>query len=627
MWFGRSWSLLLVLLFASAAWVACTTLSDRETTPEPSVVTAQPVRTAPVATASPDEPVDLDEAEEAAPAQPEAQVPAVRTRPVRERARDRKKRQAKTRAHEVMKSGGPGLSGLGQGGGGYGKAVGRGAVGHAYGAGVSTPPMGATVGGLGSDDRFDREAYDHLTDNPFKDPVTSPLSTFSIDVDTASYSNVRRFLEMDRLPPKDAVRIEELVNYFPYGYAPPDGEAPFSSHVELTSCPWAPTHRLVRIGLRGKDVSVAERPAANLVFLLDVSGSMGTPQKLPLLKRGMKLLVEQLNGNDRVTIVVYAGAAGLVLPPTSGRDKATILAALDHLSAGGSTNGGAGIQLAYQKAREQHIEGGINRVILATDGDFNVGISGQGALVRLIKKQAKTGTFLSVLGFGMGNYQDARLEKIADKGNGNYAYIDTLREARKVLVEQMSGTLITIAKDVKIQVEFNPHRVAAYRLIGYENRILAARDFNDDKKDAGEIGAGHTVTALYEIVPSGQVIDVPGIDPLKYQRPRPAAPTGSEELLTLKLRYKQPEGHKSTKIEFPVVDRGASWREASADLRFAAGVAAFGMLLRDSKHKGDASWATVMDLVDGARAHDPGGYRAELAMLVGKARRLSAKSR
>ena len=347
-----------------------------------------------------------------------------------------------------------------------------------------------------------REAYDRIHDNPFKLVRQEPLSTFSIDVDTASYANVRRFLNQNQLPPPDAVRIEELVNYFRYDYAQPRGEHPFSVSVDLAQCPWAPTHRLARVALKGREPDLARRPASNLVFLLDVSGSMGDANKLPLVMKSMKLMVDQLGENDRVAIVVYAGASGLVLPSTTCDRKEQVLAALDRLRAGGSTNGGAGIQLAYRTAIANFIKGGTNRVILATDGDFNVGVS-SGDLIRLIEKKAKSGVFLTVLGFGQGNLQDATMEEISGKGNGTYAYIDSIREARKVLVEQIGGTLLTIAKDVKIQVEFNPARIGAYRLIGYENRVLRNQDFNDDKKDAGEIGAGLTVTALYEVVPRG----------------------------------------------------------------------------------------------------------------------------
>ena len=393
---------------------------------------------------------------------------------------------------------------------------------------------------------FNTEAYDRIEDNRFLEVSNNPLSTFSIDVDTASYANVRRFLQRGTLPPKDAVRIEEMLNYFSYDYPVPSGEGPFSASVEVAQAPWALEHRLVRIGLKGKEVAMKNRPSSNLVFLLDVSGSMQPSNKLPLLKKAMRLLVDRLGEKDRVAIVVYAGASGLVLPSTSADQKERILAALENLEAGGSTNGGSGIRLAYQTAVSHFISGGINRVILATDGDFNVGTTNQGDLTRLIEDNARSGVFLTVLGFGMGNYKDSTLEKLADMGNGNYAYIDNINEARKVLVDEINSTLITIAKDVKIQIEFNPLQVSAYRLIGYENRLLRQEDFNDDTKDAGEIGAGHTVTVFYEIVPAGRGLSIPGVDPLKYQTPMGTTEVAqSGELLTLKLRYKQPDGQTS----------------------------------------------------------------------------------
>ena len=469
------------------------------------------------------------------------------------------------------------------------------------------------------------EGYDHLTDNPFLSVGPNPLSTFSIDVDTASYSNVRRFLNQGSLPPADAVRIEELINYFNYDYDAPTGDDPFATHMEIAGCPWAPDHRLARIGLKGMQIAEEDRPASNLVFLLDVSGSMSSANKLPLLKEAMKLLTNQLGENDHISIAVYAGAAGLVLPSTACDDDQAILEALDMLQSGGSTAGGAGIQLAYETATENFIEGGINRVILATDGDFNVGISDRGSLVRMIEDKAKSGVFLTVLGFGMGNIKDSTLEQLADKGNGNYAYIDSIDEARKVLVEEMGGTLVTIAKDVKIQVEFNPDQVAAYRLIGYENRLLAAEDFNDDTKDAGEIGAGHTVTALYEIVPVGVEIDLPGVDELKYQRPSdPVRGPSSDELLTLKLRYKQPDGDTSKLLVFPITDDGDDYVSASDDFKFAAAVAGYGMLLRDSPHKGTTTFPGVIELAGEGLGEDRHGYRAQFLELARKAAQLKA---
>jgi Ca-activated chloride channel family protein len=468
------------------------------------------------------------------------------------------------------------------------------------------------------------EAYTYITDNPFLTVAQNPLSTFSIDVDTASYSNMRRFLTQNTRPPVDSVRIEELINYFSYNYAPPSPteDKPFAAHIESATCPWKPDHRLVRIGLKGKIVSQEKRPPSNLVFLIDVSGSMQDQNKLPLVQQSMRLLVEQLAENDRVAMVVYAGSSGLVLPSTTGDNKEVILQALDRLSAGGSTHGSAGIQQAYEVAVANFIKGGSNRVILCTDGDFNVGVTSQGDLQRLIEEKAKSGVFLSVLGFGMGNLKDSTMETLADKGNGNYAYIDTLNEAKKVLVEQMTGTLITIAKDVKIQVEFNPAQVNAYRLIGYENRLLAKEDFNDDTKDAGEIGAGHTVTALYEVVPAGKTVNAPGVDPLKYQRPAEqvdAKLTGSKELLTLKLRYKQPDGATSKLLEYPYTDTDRSFGKASTDFQFASAVAMFGMILRDSPHKGGATLPGVIEVAESNLGADTEGYRREFVDLAKKA--------
>lgn len=464
---------------------------------------------------------------------------------------------------------------------------------------------------------FNTEAYDRVVDNPFLRATQNPLSTFSIDVDTAAYANLRRFLSSGAPPPKDSVRIEEMVNYFAYSYSPPKNSDPFSAQVEVASAPWKPEHRLVKIGLKGREIAQDKRPPSNLVFLIDVSGSMQPPNKLPLIKRGLPLLVEKLTENDRVAIVVYAGASGLVLPSTTCDHKAKILNALENLEAGGSTNGGSGIQLAYDTAIANFIRGGTNRVILATDGDFNVGVTNQGELTRLIEERAKSGVFLSVLGFGMGNYKDSTLEKLADKGNGNYAYVDSLQEARKVLVEEMGGTLITIGKDVKIQVEFNPALVGAYRLIGYENRILRAEDFNDDTKDAGEIGAGHTVTALYEVVPTGKEGALPGIDALKYQKPvEVTREPKSGELLTLKLRYKEPDGATSKLMQVAVTDRGIAWVQASRDFKFVSAVAAFGMILRDSPYKGNATLGNVLELAEEGKGEDKQGYRAEFIGLV-----------
>ena len=475
---------------------------------------------------------------------------------------------------------------------------------------------------------FNTEAYDRIEDNRFLEVSNNPLSTFSIDVDTASYANVRRFLQRGTLPPKDAVRIEEMLNYFSYDYPVPSGEGPFSASVEVAQAPWALEHRLVRIGLKGKEVAMEDRPSSNLVFLLDVSGSMRPSNKLPLLKKAMRLLVDRLGEKDRVAIVVYAGASGLVLPSTSADQKERILAALENLETGGSTNGGSGIRLAYQSAVSHFISGGINRVILATDGDFNVGTTNQGDLTRLIEDNARSGVFLTVLGFGMGNYKDSTLEKLADMGNGNYAYIDNINEARKVLVDEINSTLITIAKDVKIQIEFNPLQVSAYRLIGYENRLLRQEDFNDDTKDAGEIGAGHTVTVFYEIVPAGRGLSIPGVDPLKYQTPMGTTEVAqSGELLTLKLRYKQPDGQTSRLLEFPVRDADQAYSQASQDFKFAAAVASFGMILRESPYKGNGTLAAVLELAEEGKGSDPHGYRGEFLELVKLARALSSESR
>ena len=470
------------------------------------------------------------------------------------------------------------------------------------------------------------ESYAEIDENPFLDAARAPLSTFSIDVDTASYSNTRRFLNGGRMPPRDAVRIEELVNYFSYEYPQPDGQTPFSVSAEVAECPWDTRHKLVHIGLQGRKVAQEDLPPANLVFLLDVSGSMNEPDKLPLVKSSLRTLANHLTARDRVAVVVYAGASGLVLPSTPGDQRGEIVSAVERLQAGGSTNGGSGIRLAYRVAEENFIRGGTNRVILATDGDFNVGLTGDDELVKLIEEKRRGGVFLSVLGFGTGNLNDSMMEKLADKGNGNYAYIDTEAEARKALGEQVAGTLATIAKDVKIQVEFNPRLVAGYRLIGYENRLLADRDFNDDTKDAGEIGAGHTVTALYEIVPAGQRVENPGVDELKYSRPAEAAQgANTSELLTVKLRYKEPEGDVSRPLNVGVPDRQASYRNASDNFKFAAAVAEFGLLLRDSRYKGQSSYAGAAELARASAGTDLTGRRAEFVGLVEAARRLAPR--
>jgi Ca-activated chloride channel family protein len=474
------------------------------------------------------------------------------------------------------------------------------------------------------------ESYAAVVENSFIRASEEPLSTFSIDVDTASYSNVRRFLNQGQLPPRDAVRIEELVNYFTYDYPSPAGKDPIAASIAAAAAPWNPQHRLVRIGVKARQIDAARRPPSNLVFLVDVSGSMNMPQKLPLLKSALKLLVDQLGENDMVSIVTYASGTRVALTPTTGDRKDVIVRTIDDLQAGGSTNGSAGIQLAYTQATAGFIRRGTNRVILMTDGDFNVGISDAGELTRLIEERAKSGVFLSVLGFGMGNLKDSTMERLADKGNGHYAYIDTLAEARKVLVEQMTGTLVTMAKDVKIQVDFNPAKVEAYRLIGYEKRALRPEDFNDDRKDAGEMGAGHTVTALFEIVPHGGVIPRGSIDPSVFQpAPRPAAPptSRSNDLLVLRMRYKLPEASESTRMDVPFADRSLAFANADDDFRFAAAVAAFGMLLRDSPYKGDATLDWVKAIAAASQGKDPGGYRDEFVSLVQKAIILERTSR
>lgn len=465
------------------------------------------------------------------------------------------------------------------------------------------------------------ERYAEIQENPFLETSRAPLSTFSIDVDTASYSNVRRFIKDGQLPPKDAVRIEELVNYFEYDYPQPVGDMPFSVTNEVAACPWNAKNKIVSIGLQGKKVSLDNVPPSNLVFLMDVSGSMNAPDKLPLLKDSLRILVNQLKPQDRVAIAVYAGSSGLVLPSTN--NKREILDALDNLEAGGSTNGGQGIQLAYKIAEENFIKDGNNRVILATDGDFNVGLQNDTELVRLIEQKRQSNVYLSVLGFGTGNLNDSMMEKLADKGNGNYAYIDSQEEARKALGNQVAGTLYTIAKDVKIQVEFNPAKVAGYRLIGYENRLLANRDFNDDKKDAGEIGAGHSVTALYEIVPAGQKVENDGIE-LKYSKVETAANDFNDELLTVKLRYKEPKDTESKLLTIGLTDKGNQIDSASDNLKFASAVAQFGLLLRDSRYKKQASFAGVSKLAKSAKGSDLKNYREEFLNLVETARRLNS---
>jgi len=518
--------------------------------------------------------------------------------------------------------------------------------------------------------------FDALAENVFLNARENPLSTFSIDVDTASYAIVRRYLHDNTLPPQGAVRVEELLNYFTYDYPQPKGDAPFSATMEVAGCPWAPEHRLVRVGLKGREIPKDERPPSNLVFLIDVSGSMNMPNKLPLLQKCFNLLVEQLGPKDRVSIVTYASGTKLVLEPT--QDKEAMQAAIDHLHAGGGTHGSSGVDLAYKMAERSFIAGGTNRVILATDGDWNIGITNQSELLSMITRKAKSGVFLTVLGFGLDNLKDSMLVKLADHGNGHYAYIDTEQEARKVFVDQLSSTLVTIAKDVKIQVEFNPVQVSSYRLIGYEKRLLAKEDFNNDKKDAGEIGAGHTVTALYEVVPVGkEQPEIAKVDQLKYQpipraipvekptprseteiqerekvlpdapapaaapalgakagtgevalnpapdalaEPRPLPAAVRKEMLTLKLRYKEPDGEKSKLLEFPLTDPGTTWEKSSPDFHFAAAVASYGMLLRDSKYLGEANWQSTAEWAREGLGADKHGYRTEFVTLLDKAR-------
>ena len=488
---------------------------------------------------------------------------------------------------------------------------------------LSGRAAGIALGATGNTDNFNTEDYSDIVENRFHVVTDDPLSTFSVDVDGASYSNVRRFLQNDQLPPAGAVRIEEFINYFHYEYPQPTGEHPFSINTEIAQCPWNNKNKLVMIGLQGKKIPVNNLPSSNLVFLIDVSGSMQDPNKLPLVKSSLKLLLEQLREDDRISIVVYAGAAGLVLPSTSGTNKQKIRNAIDALEAGGSTAGGAGIRLAYKVARQNFIEDGNNRVILCTDGDFNIGASSDAEMVKIVEDERKSGVFLTVLGYGMGNYKDNKMQLLADKGNGNHSYIDNINEAKKVLVNEFGGTLFTIAKDVKLQVEFNPATVRAYRLVGYENRILNKEDFNNDEKDAGDIGSGHTVTALYEIVPAGVSSEfLDKTDPLKYQNnTRPAVE--SNDLLTVKFRYKQPSGNKSRLIE-RVVSAEDMNIKSSDNFRFATAVAEFGMLLSDSEFRQDASFNDTWNLAHGAMGSDEEGYRTEFLDLVRAASKLKS---
>ncbi len=471
----------------------------------------------------------------------------------------------------------------------------------------------------------DNESYNHSNENRFKPANDEPLSTFSIDVDAASYSNMRRFVNQGQMPPKDAIRTEELVNYFSYDYPKATGKDPVKITTEVSECPWSKEHRLVRIGIKAREIAEENLSASNLVFLIDVSGSMYGPTRLDLVKSSLKLLVNNLREKDKVAIVVYAGAAGEVLPSTSGNDKQKIREALDGLTAGGSTAGGAGIQLAYKIAQQNFIKGGNNRIILCTDGDFNVGVSSNEQLESLIETKQKSGVFLTVLGYGMGNYKDDKMQVLAQKGNGNHAYIDNIQEANKILVQEFGGTIYTIAKDVKLQIEFNPAKVLSYRLIGYETRLLNKEDFNDDTKDAGEMGAGHTVTAFYEVVPVGVKGDYPGgVDKLKYQdesSDKKVKSNGSNELLTVKLRYKQPDGDKSVKLEQALIDTGSN--KLSADFRFASAVAMFGQLLTDSDFKGNASYEKVISLAKEGLDNDAQGYRREFVRLAESVKGLS----
>lgn len=476
---------------------------------------------------------------------------------------------------------------------------------------------GAPVEDSWNQPRHNTEEYDGINENIFHDALKNPLSTFSIDVDAASYSNIRRFISSGQRPPKDAVRIEEMINYFNYEYDQPKGDDPFSINTEISSAPWNTKHKLVHIGLQGKNIAKENLPPSNLVFLIDVSGSMDDPNKLPLLKTSFKMLIGQMREQDRVAIVVYAGAAGLVLPSTSGSDKKKILEALDNLEAGGSTAGGAGIKLAYSVAKENFMKEGNNRVILATDGDFNVGESSNGGMERLIEEKRKDGIFLTALGFGMGNYKDSKMEILADKGNGNYFYIDSILEAQKALVNEFGGTLFTIAKDVKLQIEFNPARVKAYRLIGYENRLLRDEDFNDDRKDAGELGSAHSVTALYEIIPVGVESEFSKIDDLKYQKNKvDASASSSKEIMTVKFRYKKPDGDVSKLIVHPLLDENVALNKTSENFKWSAAVAGFGMLLRESEYIKDFQYEDVLQLAQNSKGKDVDGYRIEFINMV-----------
>lgn len=472
------------------------------------------------------------------------------------------------------------------------------------------------------------EQYNRILENPFQDAKSNGISTFSIDVDAASYANTRRYLNANQLPPRDAVRIEEMINYFDYQYeAPKSGQHPFEVHTEVAPCPWNPKNRLMTIGIQGEKIDLGQLPASNLVFLIDVSGSMGEPNKLPLVKQSLALLTDQLRPTDRVAIVVYAGAAGLVLESTSGVDKPKIKAALEALGAGGSTAGGAGIKLAYETAKKNLIANGNNRVILCTDGDFNVGLSSEDELVKLIENERKSGVYLTVLGYGMGNYQDGKMQTLADKGNGNHAYIDQLSEAQKVLMQEFGGTLFAIAKDVKLQLHFNPAHVAGYRLIGYENRMLATQDFNDDTKDAGELGAGHRVTAIYEIIPAGQALPILNkLDSamVVVTKPDTAVTVGADDLMVLQLRYKKPKGEQPSQLmEYRLNAAALEGKSESENFLLASSIAEFGLLLRDSKYKASATYEQAVSRAREAAKNDPNGYRTELVQLMEKAQSIA----
>ncbi|MES2747206.1 MAG: von Willebrand factor type A domain-containing protein, partial [Bacteroidota bacterium] len=463
----------------------------------------------------------------------------------------------------------------------------------------------------------EQETYESFVENAFESPKTSPLSTFSIDVDNASYTNVRRFINNGQTVPKDAVRVEEMMNFFKYQYPQPQNEHPFSINSEYSTCPWNTNNKLVRIGLQGKNIATENLPASNLVFLIDVSGSMSSINKLPLVKESLKALVAQLRDDDKIAIVVYAGAAGLVLPPTSGDKKMTIIEALDKLNSGGSTAGGAGIQLAYKTAEENFIKGGNNRVILATDGDFNVGVSSDSDMQTLIEEKRKSGVFLTCLGYGMGNYKDSKLETLADKGNGNYAYIDSIQEANRFLVKEFKGSMYAIAKDVKIQIEFNPAHVQAYRLIGYENRKLRPEDFKNDTIDAGELGSGHTVTALYEVITTDTKSDFyQEPSDLKYTKVEPTGTQFSGELATIKFRYKKPDGDKSIEMVNVITNQSNAIQNASSDFKFCSAVAWFGLKLRGSKLITNTSTEDIKKLAKEGLANDTEGYKAEFIRLI-----------